>query len=154
MYVEAILHDFPNIRELDLHFVGLADGLEMADEYREESRSDQERNGTFQRLNHLKGDVASLYSMGLISKVPRVTTSIGLMAPGCDEEADCELLTTLLTDIQPSTLALRVARPEQNLMALPDSLSPIKHTLTSLFLHLDLMGKTWMDRKTELVRVK
>ncbi|KIP09292.1 hypothetical protein PHLGIDRAFT_12078 [Phlebiopsis gigantea 11061_1 CR5-6] len=132
--IEFIYHSFPNLRHLSLWMGQEDDGLDgdEIEAHRNLNLEAQER-GRWESLQTLNSSLLSLYMLGLRSRVINLSLDSGYF-----ETDDTDRLSVMLSDSRPSSLELRLRVPEFDPTQLGYSLAPVRDTLTSLLLNLEI----------------
>ena len=145
--LEFIYRPFPNLRSLSLWMGQEDDSLEDEEiEGHRESNIVSQVRGRWSSLIHVQSSILSLYMLGVRCKVENLDLQSGYL-----ETADGNKLFAILSDLTPSSLQLRFTVPELDVSKLSDFLAPVKETLTSLYLHVNINGKEYIDPLSTLV---
>ncbi|KAJ3545050.1 hypothetical protein NM688_g5674 [Phlebia brevispora] len=131
--VQPLIKSFPNVRDLSLWTGQEDEDLEAdeVDEHRQMNISAQEEH-TWDRLEFLRGDIRSLYLLGVTSHVPHLDVHSAFLTPARANE-----LAALLITNRPSTLSVRVKVWELDKHVFTEVLRPVNQSLTRLVLYLN-----------------
>ncbi|THG95029.1 hypothetical protein EW026_g6551 [Hermanssonia centrifuga] len=132
--VEPLAESFPNASDLSLWMGQEDDNLEVneIEECRSINQTAQDNVG-WDGLDRLRGDILSLYMLGLRCQVYHLDVqSTFLTSPRSSQ------LRAVLSDSRPSMFSVRINAVKFEMSFLPPMLEPVRETLTHLIVYMDL----------------
>ena len=142
-----IFHAFPNLRRLSL-WMGQEDDELDAEEVEDHRavNTSAHAQSPWKSLCCVCGSLLSLYMLGVRCKVECLSLESSWV-----EKEDSSRFIALLSDMQPSSVSIRLRDSTIDLASLGGLLSPVTGVLSAITLHVDFEDKHWSDPSSGIV---
>lgn len=132
---QPLIGCFPNVNDLSL-WTGQEDEAledEEIEEHRQMNMHSQQEVGQWDSLNHLRGDIRSLYLLGLTCSVKHLDVQSTFLT-----STRVRQLSTLLLQGRPYALSIRIKASGFDMGLLTQLLIPVRGSLARIIVYLDL----------------